>query len=249
LDFSEMKLRDKRVVITGASRGLGRALAHRFADEGAQLALCARSFDELNRVALDLRLRGTPCLAVVCDVADESQVLDFAKQVLAHYGSIDVLINNAAILGPRLAIQEWTKATWERVLEVNVTGVFSVTRAFLPAMVSQGAGSIINVSSSVGKIGKRHWGAYSTSKFALEGLTQILADEMRNSGVRVNSVDPGAMDTEMRHSAYPNEDRSRLASPAAVADVFVYLASDNSREITGQCLIAQEFLKSIKDTK
>jgi NAD(P)-dependent dehydrogenase (short-subunit alcohol dehydrogenase family) len=243
-----MKLKDKRIVITGASKGLGRALARRFAEEGAQLALCARSFDELNRVALDLRLSGTPCFALDCDVSDEGQVLEFAKQVIAHYGSIDVLINNAAILGPRLPIQEWTKSTWERVLDVNVTGVFSVIRAFLPAMVGQGSGSIINVSSSVGRTGKRNWGAYSTSKFALEGLTQILADEMRNSGIRVNSVDPGAMDTDMRHSAYPHEDRSKLASPEAVADVFVYLASDNSRGITGQCLIAQEFLKHNKET-
>jgi NAD(P)-dependent dehydrogenase (short-subunit alcohol dehydrogenase family) len=150
-------------------------------------------------------------------------------------------------LGPRVDILEWTKPTWDRVIDVNVNGLFSVTKAFLPSMVSQRAGSIINVSSSVGRVGKRLWGAYATSKFALEGFTQVLADEVRGAGIRVNSVNPGAMDTEMRHAAYPDEDRSKLKSPSEVTDVFVYLASDKSRGTTGQCFDAQEFIKTHKE--
>lgn len=242
-----MKLKGKRVVITGGSKGLGRALASRFADEGARLALCARSFDELNRVALDLSLRGSPCIVSACDIADVAQVSQFSHLVLEDFGAVDVLINNASLLGPRIDIVEWTKPTWDRVIEVNVNGLFSVTKAFLPSMIGQQAGSIINVGSSVGRVGKRRWGAYATSKFALEGFTQVLADEIRGVGVRVNSVNPGAINTDMRHAAYPDEDRSELKSPSDITDVFVYLASDESRGTTGQCLDAQEFMKTHKE--
>ncbi len=239
-----MKLKGKRIVITGGSKGLGKALAARFADEGARLALCARSFDELNRVALELSLRGSPCIVSVCDIADTAQVSEFSRIVLADFGAVDVLINNASLLGPRIEILEWTKPTWDRVIDVNVNGLFSVTKAFLPSMVSQCAGSIINVSSSAGKVGKRGWGAYASSKFALEGFTQVLADEVWNAGIRVNSVNPGAMDTDMRHAAYTDEDRSGLWSPSEVTDVFVYLASDRSRGTTGQCFDARDFTKT-----
>jgi NAD(P)-dependent dehydrogenase (short-subunit alcohol dehydrogenase family) len=243
-----MKIKGKRVVITGGSKGLGRALAMRFADEGALLALCARSADDLNRVGLDLSIRGTHCIVSVCDIADTEQVSQFASMVLADFGAVDVLINNASLLGPRASILEWSKPTWDRVIDVNVNGLFCVTKAFLPSMLSQRSGSIINVSSSVGRVGKRFWGAYATSKFALEGFTQVIADEVRGSGVRVNSVDPGAMDTDMRHAAYPDEDRSRLAPPSAVTDIFVYLASDESRGSTGKHFDAQEFKQHHKET-
>jgi NAD(P)-dependent dehydrogenase (short-subunit alcohol dehydrogenase family) len=243
----EMKLEGKRVVITGGSKGLGRALASRFAQEGAKLALCARSFDELNRAALELNLGGSSCIFSSCDIADAAQVSQFANMVLAEFGAVDVLINNASILGPRMDIVEWTKPTWDRVIDVNINGLFAVTRAFLPSMIINRSGSIINVSSSVGKTGKRRWGAYATSKFAVEGFTQVLADEVRAVGIRVNSVDPGAMDTDMRHAAYPDEDRSKLKPPSEAAGVFVYLASDASRGITGQCIVAQEFTKNHKE--
>ena len=242
-----MKLKGKRVVITGGSKGLGRALAARFADEGARLALCARSIDELNRVALDLSLRGSPCIVSACDIADAAQVSQFANLVLEDFGAVDVLINNASLLGPHIDILEWTKPTWDRVIDVNVNGLFSVTKAFLPSMVGQRAGSIINVSSSVGRVGKRRWGAYASSKFALEGFTQVLADEVKGSGIRVNSVNPGAMDTEMRHAACPDEDCSKLKSPSEVTEVFVYLASDESRGTTGLRFDAQEFKKTHKE--
>jgi NAD(P)-dependent dehydrogenase (short-subunit alcohol dehydrogenase family) len=182
-----------------------------------------------------------------CDIADAAQVAQFEDLVLSEFGAVDVLINNAALLGPRADILEWSKPTWDRVMDVNVNGLFSITKAFLPSMIGQHAGSIINVSSSVGKVGKRRWGAYAASKFALEGFTQVLAEEVRGSGIRVNSIDPGAMDTDMRHAAYPDEDRSKLKSPSEVADAFVYLASDRSRGTTGQCIVAQDFTKTHKE--
>ena len=239
-----MNLKNKKIVITGASKGLGRALAFRFAEEGARLALCARSTDDLKRAELELSLRGVPPLAASCDIADHVQVERFAAFVLEEFDSVDVLVNNASQLGPRIEIAEWTTAAWNRIIDVNVNGLFAVTRAFLPSMIRQGSGSIINVGSSVGRKGRARWGAYATSKFALEGFTQTLADEVRNKGVRVNSVNPGPMNTEMRHAAYPDEDRSKLKSPSEVLDVFVFLASDRSRGTTGQYFDAQEFQKN-----
>lgn len=242
-----MKLKGKRVVITGGSKGLGRALAARFAEEGAKLALCARSFDELNRVSLEMSVRGFPPLVVACDIADAEQVDRFGRAVLTEFGGVDVLINNASLLGPRIEIVEWTKATWDRVIDVNVNGLFAVTRAFLPSMMKEHSGSIINVSSSVGKAGRKHWGAYAVSKFALEGFTQTLADEVKRLGIRVNSVNPGPINTDMRHAAYPDEDRSKLKAPSEITEIFVYLASDESRGITGQYFDAQGFSKTKRE--
>jgi len=243
-----MRLKNKKIVITGGSKGLGRALAFRFAAEGARLALCARSTDLLQRAELELSLIGPPPITVGCDIADQEQVERFASVVLETFGSIDVLVNNASQLGPRIDLSEWTPATWNRIIDVNVNGLFSVTRAFLPSMLKQRSGSIINVSSSVGKKGRQRWGAYAASKFALEGFTQTLADEVRTRRIRVNSVNPGPMDTDMRHAAYPDEDRSKLKSPSEVLEAFVYLASDESRSVTGQYFDAQDFNKNKKES-
>ncbi|MBM4160547.1 MAG: SDR family oxidoreductase [Ignavibacteria bacterium] len=242
-----MKLKEKRVVITGGSKGLGRALVLRFATEGAWVATCARSEDELRRLLLELSSRDVRAVVLQCDISDPEQVSQFAWKVLDNFGTIDVLVNNASILGPRIDIVEFTKPTWDRVIDINVHGMFHVTKAFLPAMIRQGSGSIINVSSSVGRAGRAQWGAYAVSKFAMEGFTQTLADEMRHHNIRVNSVNPGAMKTDMRHQAYPAEDRSKLRSPEEVTDVFVYLASNESRGITGQYLEAQQSEKTLTD--
>jgi len=242
-----MRLKGKRIVITGGSKGLGRALAIRFAEEGGRVAICSRTFDELNRVALELAVHGHPPLFAACDIADAEQLGRFSELVLSEFGSVDVLVNNASLLGPRIEIADWTQAAWQRVIDVNVNGLFAVTRAFLPSMIRQRSGSIINVGSSVGKRGRARWGAYAVSKFALEGFTQTLAEEVRKLGIRVNSVNPGALDTDMRHAAYPDEDRSRLKKPAEITDVFVFLAGDESRSTTGEYLDAQEYLKTKKE--
>jgi NAD(P)-dependent dehydrogenase (short-subunit alcohol dehydrogenase family) len=243
-----MRLRDKRIVITGGSKGLGRALALRFAEDGARVATCARSEDSLKRVILDLAATCPHALVLPCDISDPEQVREFADKVLEEFGSVDVLVNNASVLGPRIEIAELTKPTWDRVIDVNLHGLFLVTKAFLPTMLRQRAGSIINVSSSVGKVGRARWGAYAVSKFALEGFTQTLADELRSRHIRVNSVNPGPMDTEMRHAAYPDEDRAKLKPAAESTEIFVYLASDESRGITGRYFEAQKFDKTIKET-
>jgi len=241
-------LQNKRIVVTGGSKGLGRALTLRYLLEGARVATCARSVDELNRLNIELSSRGAHILSLPCDIADPEQVGQFAGKVLEDFATVDVLVNNASLLGPRIELVEFTKPTWDRVIDVNLNGTFNVTKAFLPSMIRSRSGSIINVTSSVGKVGRARWGAYAVSKFAMEGFTQTLADEVRSLGIRVNSVNPGPMDTAMRHAAYPNEDRSKLKSPEEVTAAFVYLAADESRGVTGQYFEAQKFEKKTKET-
>lgn len=245
--YIRLKLVDKHIVVTGGTKGLGRALVERFAQEGAYVASCARSADDVRRSTLELVMFGPRVLFSSCDIADSDQVGRFAQEVISEFGTIDVLVNNASQLGPRLELASWTKPTWDRIIDVNVNGLFGVTMAFLPTMIVRRSGSIINVSSSVGRKGQRLWGAYGVSKFALEGFTQTLADEVVHQGIRVNSVNPGPLDTDMRHAAYPDEDRSKLRKPSEVTDVFVFLASDESRAISGQSFDAQEYIKTKKE--
>ncbi len=243
-----MKLEGTTAVITGASRGLGKALVQRFLEEGAKVACCARSLSHLQRLQLEVGHRHRYLLALACDVADKEQVEQFSRRVLEEFGNVDVVINNAALLGSRTELVDTTPSTWERVMEVNVNGVFYVTRSFLLPMIHRQRGSIINVTSSVGRQGRARWGAYAVSKFAVEGFTQVLAEELKLKGIRVNAVNPGAMATDMRRAAYPEEDPSSLKTPYEITDIFVYLASDKSRSITGRSLDAQKFTPPLKGT-
>ena len=233
------RLAGKVVLITGASRGIGRALAHACAAEGARLAICARGKDDLKAVAAEIESLGASCLTVKIDLADHDSAVKLVHSVHRTYGRIDVLINNASVLGPRETIMEYPEADWAEVIDVNVNSVFWVTKEALGKMVPQESGSIINVSSGVGRTGKAKWGAYAVSKFAVEGLTEVLADEMKPHHVRVNSVNPGATRTKMRAAAYPGEDPNTLPAPADITNVFVYLASDASRGVTGEKFDAQ----------
>lgn len=235
-----MELENKVIMISGASQGLGEALARRFAREGARLSLCARGTEALKAVRDDLRSRGAECLAVSVDVADEEDVAAWVDATLAEYGRIDALVNNASLLGARVPIADYPLEEWERVVRVNLTGAFLCARAVIPALRESG-GSIINVSSGVGDHGRPLWGAYSASKNGLEALTQMLAGELKEDGVRANTVDPGSMRTVMRAAAYPDEDPQTLPRPEEVTAVFVYLASDRSRDVSGQRFRAKEF--------
>jgi NAD(P)-dependent dehydrogenase (short-subunit alcohol dehydrogenase family) len=235
-----MELENKVVMVSGASQGLGEALARRFAREGASLSLCARTDGPLVAVRDDLRSRGFRCLAMSVDVSSESDVAAWVDATVAEYGRVDALVNNASMLGPRVAIADYPLDQWERVVRVNLTGAFLCARAAIPALRAS-RGSIINVSSGVGDHGRPLWGAYSVSKNGLEALSQILAGELEGDGVRANAVDPGSMRTDMRAAAYPEEDPEALPLPEEVTDVFVYLASDRSRSVSGQRFRAKEF--------
>ena len=229
------------VMVTGASRGLGRALAEAFAAAGARLVLCARGEPELDALARDLERTGSEVEWSALDVADEGAVRALVARAEARFGGVDALINNASLLGHRGTLAEQPIDGWRSVLDVNLTGALVSIRAVLPGMRARGSGSIINVSSGVGDRPRAGWGAYAVSKAALEALTWNLALEERGSGIRANVVDPGAMRTGMRRSAYPAEDPGAIPAPAEVTPVFLWLASAESAGVSGERFRAQEW--------
>ncbi len=233
---------DKVVMITGASRGLGRALALAFAEEGANLVITSRNEDSLKPVAEEAEGAGAEVLAIAADASKSADVEKLVNAAAEQFGKIDVLVNNAGLLGPRVPIAEYPEDEWRKVLEANLTGPFLLSKAVISHMPE--GGSIVNVTSGVSIEGRPRWGAYSVSKFGLEGLTQILAAELEERGIRVNSVDPGGMRTEMRAAAYPDEDPMSLITPEENTDVFLYLASDESKNVTGERFKAQEFQRT-----
>ena len=232
-------LEGKVAMVTGASQGLGRALALAYAREGAMLVINSRNYESIRDVVEEIHSLGVEVLGIGADVTSSSDVEDLVDVAVEHYDRIDVLVNNAGLLGPRVAIEEYPEDEWRRVLDANLTGPFLVSKAAIPYM-REGA-SIVNVTSGVSIEGRAEWGAYSVSKFGMEGLTQILAAELKDRGIRVNSVDPGGMRTGMRALAYPDEDPSTRITPEENTAVFLYLASNESRDITGERFKAQEF--------
>ena len=232
----------KVALITGASQGLGRALALAYAKEGARVVINARSEESIRPVAGEVEASGAEVLALAADVSKSADVERLVDAAVERFDRIDVLVNNAGVLGPRVAIAEYPEDEWRRVIDANLTGPFLVSKAVVPHMPE--GGSILNVVSGVSVEGRPEWGAYSVSKFGVEGLTQILASELEERGIRVNAVDPGGMRTEMRAAAYPDEDPMTRITPEENTDVFVYLASDESKGVTGERFKAQEFRRA-----
>jgi len=235
-------LEGKVAMITGASQGLGRALALAFAREGAQVVINARSEESICPVAEEAGSLGAEVLALAADVSRSADVERLVGAAMERFGHVDVLVNNAGVLGPRVPIEEYPEDEWRRVIDANLTGPFLVTKAAIPHMPD--GGSIVNVVSGVSVEGRARWGAYSVSKFGVEGLTKILAAELEERGIRANAVDPGGMRTEMRAAAYPEEDPLTRITPEENTDIFLYLASDDSRGVTGQRFRAQEFQRA-----
>lgn len=236
------KLSGKVALVTGSSRGIGRAVARAYAQEGAKVFLCARSEAELARAAEDIRAAGGEAAFAAIDLARDGAGQRLVREVEHRYGALDVLVNNAGILGPRAPIAAYPIDAWEEVIHINVNSVFAVTQAALRLMTARRQGSIITVSSGVGRTGKARWGAYAVSKFAVEGLTQVLADELKDWNIRANAVNPGGTRTAMRAEAYPEEDPDTLPTAEEITPVFVYLASDQSAAITGQSLDARDWI-------
>lgn len=237
-------LKNKVVMITGATQGLGRALTRAFAREGAKLAICARRQRELEEVKLEAESCGGEVFAIPADVSIPREVEKFVALTEKAYGRIDVLINNASILGPSPMplLLDYPEEDFAEVIRVNSISPFLVARRVLPIMLKQNEGHVINVTSEAGNVGYAGWGAYGISKFAVEGLTETWAAELSGTNVRINMIDPGEMDTEMHALAVPDCDYE-LADPKEVAQVFVYMASDDAKTIHGQRIQAQDFKK------
>ncbi|MBI2385864.1 MAG: SDR family oxidoreductase [Elusimicrobia bacterium] len=231
------RLRERTVLITGGGQGIGKAAAIAFAKEGAQVAICGRNAANLGAVAAELRALGAKVVAESCDVTDEGQVAEFIAAVVKEFGRIDVLVNNAGLLGPRGALEKVSAGDWRATIAANLTGPFLMTREVLRAsMLKRERGVVINVSSGQGRKGTAGWGPYAASKFGLEGLTQVWADETRALGLRFYTLSPGPTATAMRAAAAPDEDPRTIKSPAVAAQAFVTLALDDCALPTGAVL-------------
>ena len=237
----DMKLQGKVAMISGGSKGLGADLARRFVEEGADVSLCARRPEGAAELAAELRAAGGRCLVTGCDVTNESHVEAWLASTMAEFGRVDVLVNNASILGVRAPISEYPVDQWRAVIDVNLNGAFLVAKACIEPL-SATRGSMIHISSGVGDHGRPLWGAYCASKNGLEALSEMLAGELAEAGVRSNAVDPGAMRTVMRAEAYPDEDPAGVPTPYQISDIFVYLASDESAGVSGQRYRARDFV-------
>jgi NAD(P)-dependent dehydrogenase (short-subunit alcohol dehydrogenase family) len=239
------RLQGKYALITGASQGLGLQMAIAFAREGAAgVAIVARGA-ELLKAAHDAIQAAAPETKVLAIVADVSQAADIERIVATtlneFQGHLDILVNNASTIGPSPMpfLLDYPLEDFRNVLNTNLVAPFLLIKKTLSAMIERG-GSIINVTSDAGVVGYPGWGAYGISKFGLEGLSQTWAAELEGTPVRVNWVDPGNMNTAMHRAAEPDEDPTEWADPKSVTDLFVYLASDESKDVHGQRFAAQE---------
>lgn len=236
-------LRDRVILITGASDGIGKALALHSADLGAQVILHGRNVSKLEKVydeieAIDGATR--PSIAVMdLASANSESYTTLAQSIEQEFGRLDGLVLNASILGERYSIEQYDAVLWQRVMHVNVTSAFAMTQVFLPLLQASEDASVIFTSSGVGRVGKAFWGAYAVSKFATEGLSQVLADEHRHDNLRSNCINPGATRTGMRLAAYPAEDRDKLKRPQEILSAYIYLLGPDSKGVTGQSIDAQ----------
>lgn len=236
-------LKDRIILITGASDGIGKALALESARVGAQVILHGRNVPKLEKVYDEIEaIEGAarPSIAVLdLASANSESYTSLAQTMQDEFGRLDGLVHNASILGDRFSLEQYDAVTWQRVMHVNVTAAFALTQVFLPLLHESDDASVIFTSSGVGRVGKAFWGAYSVSKFATEAMSQILADEHPQGSLRSNCINPGATKTGMRLAAYPAEDRDLLKTPEEILAPYIYLLGPDSKNVTGESIDAQ----------
>jgi NAD(P)-dependent dehydrogenase (short-subunit alcohol dehydrogenase family) len=236
-------LADRNILVTGASDGIGRALAIECARLGARVIVHGRNQAKLEKVhdeivAVDGAAR--PSIAVMDLLAAQSDAYEsLAQSIEDDFGRLDGLVHNASVLGERYPLQQYDVVEWQKVLHVNLTAAFALTQVCMPLLLEAQDPSIIFTSSGVGRRGRAFWGAYAVSKFGTEGLAQVLADEHRDGKLRVNCINPGATRTKMRLEAYPAENRDKLKTPSEILGPYLYLLGPDSKGITGESLDAQ----------
>ncbi|EDF4748707.1 YciK family oxidoreductase [Salmonella enterica] len=235
-------LQNRIILVTGASDGIGREAALTYARYGATVILLGRNEEKLRRVAQHIadeqhvQPQWFTLDLLTCTAEECRQVAD---RIAAHYPRLDGALHNAGLLGEIGPMSEQDPQIWQDVMQVNVNATFMLTQALLPLLLKSDAGSLVFTSSSVGRQGRANWGAYATSKFATEGMMQVLADEYQNRSLRVNCINPGGTRTSMRASAFPTEDPQKLKTPADIMPLYLWLMGDDSRRKTGMTFDAQ----------
>ena len=237
-------LKARIVMATGAGSGIGRAAAKAYAAHGATVILVGRTVGRLEEVYDEIEAAGHPQPAIVPMNFEGAAVKDYeelAMTIEENFGRLDGLLHNAGILGSRSPVELYDPETWNKVMHVNATAPFLLSRAMIPLLRKSDDASMIFTSSGVGRQARAYWGAYAVSKFAVEGLAQLLADELddERNNIRVNSLNPGATRTGMRLLAYPAEDPKKNPEPEALMPVYLYLMGKDSRGVTGQQIDAQ----------
>lgn len=235
-------LQDRVILVTGASDGIGKAVAKEFARVGATVILHGRDISRLETVYDEIIAEGYPQPAIIplnLVNATTEQCNTMADTIQAELGRLDGILHNAGMLTELTSIEYTSAEDWQQVMQVNLDSVFLLTQACLPLLYQSDSASIIMTSSGVGRKGRALWGAYAVSKFAIEGLVQVLADELKGSRVRVNAINPGATRTKMRALAFPTEDINQLKKPEEIVPVYLYLMGDDSTGISGRSINAQ----------
>lgn len=233
---------DGRVaLVTGASRGLGRAIALAFGAAGASVAVTARTPSALDAVAAQLEQTGVAALALPADLGHEADIAPIAEKTLERFGRIDILVNNAGIVHPRVDLVEFDMTLWRQVIDVNLVAAALLTKAVLPSMIANQSGTIINMSSIGGRKGGKGRSAYRATKAGLISLTESVAAEVKPHNIDVVCICPGATDTEGYREAFGSQGRAenpKLMRPEEIAALAVFLASDRSSAITGTAIDA-----------
>ncbi len=233
-----MRLAGKVAIVTGGSRGIGRAIALAFAREGARVAVVSRTESNCDKVVAEIVQLGGTAISIGADIASETDMARMAAHTKAKCQRIDILVNCAAVNLPYKTVTELTLAEWNWVLGVNLTGTFLACRAVAPHMTAQGSGKIINIASLGGRVGAAGRSPYRASKAALLNFTECLAAELKTSGIDVNAICPGAVATEMLHDITGGKMPPDAMPPEDIAAVAVFLASDESRAVTGSTIEA-----------
>jgi len=245
VDFKPSKdcLKDKTILITGTGSGIGRAAAKTLSQFGAQLILLSKDTGRLESLYEEIVEQGfkEPLIHPMdFESAEEEEYLKVKEAIQDKFDKLDGLINNAGVLGEKKLLGQYQYSIWKKVLNVNLDSAFLLTKTLLPLLNHSKLSSVLFTSSGVGKKGRAYWGAYAISKFAIEGMMEVFADELENTTkIRVNCINPGAVRTKMREETYPAEDPETNPLPKEIMNLYVYLMCDVSEEINGQSINAQ----------
>ena len=235
-------LKDKVILVTGAGDGIGKQAALSYAAHGATVILLGRTVKKLEQTYDEIEAVGYPQPAIIpLDMkgASKQNYLDMADTIEGQFGRLDGVLHNASLLGVLSPFDQIGEETFDEVMQVNVRAQFLMTQALLPLLHKSDDARLVFTSSTVGHVGRAYWGTYSISKFATEGMMQVLADELSDTRIRVNAINPGGTRTGMRAKAFPAEDANQLKTPLDIMPLYLYLMAPEGKAVHGECIDAQ----------